>query len=443
MNDQSPFTIRAPKIDPARRRLRPDFTPDDNDRAEIGPTPLAFAEWAEAGLTPPNLPRMRQARLDRLVAGLAARDLAGVLLYDPISIRYATDTTNMQLWAAHNPFRACLVTADGWITLWDYAGAEHLSNYNPLVREVRGGAGFFYCVTAQRTEEKAAAFAAQVDDILRSRCGAGRRLAVDKIQIAGLRALEARGIAVLDGEELMERTRAVKTPDEIAAMRCAVHACERAIAEMRAAAAPGMTENDVWAVLHAGNIRRGGEWIETRILSSGPRTNPWYQECGPRVIRPGDLLAFDTDLIGCYGFCCDISRTWLMGDGEATPAQRQLHAVAQEHVATNMALIRPGATFRELSEGGHQLPADFRPRRYSCRMHGVGLCDEWPMVLYPEDLAAHGFDFALEPGMALCVEAYVGAEGGREGVKLEDQVIVTETGVENLTRCPFDPRLSA
>jgi Xaa-Pro aminopeptidase len=441
VNDQSPFSIRAPKIDPSHRPLKPDFTPDENDRTEIGPTALAFAEWAAAGLTPPNLPRMRRARLDRLVAGLVARNLAGVLLYDPLSIRYATDTTNMQLWAAHNPFRACLVTADGWITLWDYAGAEYLSAYNPLVREVRGGASFFYCVTGERTAEKAAGFAAQVDDILRARCGGNRRLAVDKIQIMGLRALERLGVEVLDGEELMERTRAVKTPDEISAMRCAVHACEQGIAEMRRQAGPGMTENDVWSVLHAENIKRGGEWIETRILASGPRTNPWFQECGPRVIQPGDLLAFDTDLIGCYGFCCDISRTWLMGDGEATAEQKRLHAVALEHITTNMQLVKPGATFRELSLGGHQLAPEFHRNKYSCRMHGVGLCDEWPMVLYPQDLAAHGFDFTLEPGMALCVEAYVGSEGGREGVKLEDQVIVTEDGFENITSCPFDERL--
>ena len=68
--------------------------------------------------------------------------------------------------------------------------------------------------------------------------------------------------------------------------------------EMRA----GISENELWATLHAGNIKRGGEWIETRILSSGPRTNPWFQECGPRIMQDGDLMAFDTDLVGNYGY---------------------------------------------------------------------------------------------------------------------------------------------
>ncbi len=438
------FGAFARKIDPDRRPpMRPDNTPDDDDRVEIGPTPLAYAEWAEAGIACPDLPRMRAWRLKRLTEHLIARDLAGVLLYDPLSIRYATDTTNMQLWAAHNPFRACLVTADGAITLFEYAGYDFLSAHNPLVTEVRSGAGFFYFDSGDRAEEKAASFAAEVDSILRARVGpSNRRLAVDKILADGLRALERRGLEILNGEEVMERCRAVKGPDEIAAMRCAVHACERAVAEMRRQAAPGMTENDVWAVLHAENIRRGGEWIETRILSSGPRTNPWFQECGPRVIRNDELLAWDSDLIGVYGFCCDISRTWFLGDGEPTAEQRRLHAIARDFIDSNQTLVKPGATFRDLTFGGRQLAPEFLKNRY-CRFHGVGLCDEWPLILQPVDWEAKGYDGVLEPGMALCVEVYIGAEGGRDGIKLEDQLIVTETGFENLTRCPFDEKLSA
>ncbi len=444
----NPHSIRKPKIDPARRRparrgqsLRPDNTPDDNDRLEIGPTPLAYAEWEAAGLECPDLPRMRQYRLDRIVAGLHARDLDAVLLFDPLSIRYATDTTHMQMWNAHNPFRACLVTADGHMVLWEYGGYDYLSAYNPLVREVRFGASFFYFATGQRTEEKAEAFVAQVVDVLQQRVGKGRRVAVDKIQIAGLRALDAAGVEVMDGEEMMERTRAIKGPDEIRAMRCAMHACERSIAEMRESAIPGMTENDVWAELHKANIRRGGEWIETRILSSGPRTNPWFQECGPRVIGNDELLAFDTDLIGCYGMCTDISRTWFIGDGAPTRRQKSLHAIAHEHIMTNADIVRPGMAFRELTEQGHHLAEKFIPQRYGSKFHGVGLCDEWPAIKYPIDWEERGYDGELEAGMMLCVEAYVGEVGGADGVKLEDQLLVTDDGYENLTRCPFDTKL--
>lgn len=439
----NPHSISQPKIDPTRKvGTKPDGTPNDNNRVEIGPTDLAFREWAEAGLDCPDLPAMRRYRLDRIVAGLQARDLDAVLLFDPLSIRYATDTTHMQLWNAHNPFRACMVFPDGYMVLWEYGGYAYMSAYNPLVREVRAGASFFYFATGQRTEEKADQFARAVLDLLHERCGKGRRLAVDKIQIAGLKALESHGIDILDGEELMERVRSIKGPDEIKAMRCAMHACEQSIAAMRLAAQAGRTENDVWAELHRENIRRGGEWIETRILASGPRTNPWFQECGPRIIGENELLAFDTDLIGCYGMCTDISRTWFIGDGRPSQRQVDMHSIALDHIRENTAILGPGVSFEELTHGGHTLPEQFVQQRYGSKYHGVGLCDEWPAIKYPMDWEERGYGGVLEPGMMLCVEVYLGEVGGPDGIKLEDQVLITENGVENLTRCPFDPKLT-
>ena len=438
----NPYSISEPKIDPSRRPgMKPDNTLDDNNRIEIGPTDLAFQEWADDGLECPDLPAMRQYRLNRLVQAINDRDYAGVLIFDPLSIRYATDTTHMQLWNAHNPFRACLVTADGHMVLWEYGGYAYLSEYNPLVKEVRFGASFFYFATGQRTEEKAELFAGAVDQLLRERVGNNRRLAVDKIQIEGLRALDKIGIEVKDGEELMERTRAIKGPDEIKAMRCAMLACEKSIEEMREVAVPGVTENDVWAELHKSNIKRGGEWIETRILSSGQRTNPWFQECGPRIIQNNEILSFDTDLIGCYGMCTDISRSWFIGDGEPTARQKEMHAIAYEHIMTNTEMIKPGVTFQELTEGGHHLPDKYIPQRYGSKFHGVGLCDEWPAIKNPIDWKERGYSGELEAGMMLCVEAYVGEVGGPDGIKLEDQLLVTEDGVENMTRCPFDAKL--
>jgi len=250
----------------------------------------------------------------------------------------------------------------------------------------------------------------------------------------------------MEGEELTEKTRAIKGPDEILAMRCAVHACETSVAAMerfaREAVPQGNTsEDDVWAVLHAENIKRGGEWIETRLLASGPRTNPWFQECGPRIIQNNEIISFDTDLIGSYGICVDISRSWWVGD--AAPPADMVYAMqhAHEHIMTNMEMLKPGVTIPELSERSHRLDEQFQAQKYGCLMHGVGLCDEWPLVAYPDQAVPGSYDYPLEPGMVLCVEAAVGAVGGNFTIKLEDQVLITETGYENLTSYPFDPAL--
>ena len=147
------------KIDPSRRaHLKPDNTPSDNDRVEIGPTALAFTEWENLGLSAPDMPALREYRLSRLQDQIRQHDCAGLLLFDPLNIRYATDTTNMQLWIAHNMARACFVPPEGKIILWDFHNCEHLSAHLPLVGEVRHGASFFYFETGDQTEQAADAF---------------------------------------------------------------------------------------------------------------------------------------------------------------------------------------------------------------------------------------------------------------------------------------------
>jgi len=440
------FRIPAPKINPSRplgRALKPDGTPEDNDRVEIGPSDRAFDEWSALGLTPPNLEQLREEHLQRLCRQLQTRDYGGILLFDPLNIRYATDSSNMHLWIAHNPARAVFVSADGYVILWDFNRCAHLSAHLPLVSEIREGAGFFYFLSGDAEEQHAKRFAAEVDGALREHGGRNRRLAIDKMEISGIEAIRSLGVTIKSGQQVMEHARLVKSENDIRAMRCALATCEIAVDAMHQQLRPEIAEVELWSVLHGENIKRGGEWIETRILSSGPRTNPWMQEAGPRKIRDGELLAFDTDLIGPYGYCADISRTWYCGDGKPSDEQRRLYQLAYEHIHTNMNMLGPGVAFREMTEKGHRLPEKYRPQRYGVLMHGVGLCDEFPAIYYPEDFVEGAFDYIFEPGMTMCIEAYIGEVGGKNGVKLEEQVLITESGMENLTHCPFDERLLA
>ncbi|MGH6915003.1 MAG: M24 family metallopeptidase, partial [Geminicoccales bacterium] len=269
---------------------------------DLGPGALALEEWQAQGLELPDVDAMRAWRLARVRKELMARDYGAALLTDPINVRYATDSTNMQLWCLHNAVRYVLVATAGPVVLFDFHGSAHLSDHLPLVDEVRPGRPWFYFKSAGRLLEHAGAFAAQIADLVRAHGGGNRRLAVDKINPEGLRALEAERIEIEDGQEVMELARAIKSKDEIKAMRCAIAACEAGMRAMQDALTPGISEQELWAELHKANIARGGEWIETRLLSSGPRINPWFQECSSRPIEAGDLVAFDTDLIGPYGY---------------------------------------------------------------------------------------------------------------------------------------------
>ena len=434
------------KIDPSQGTLLGDNTPNNNNRVEIGPTQLAFNEWEKSGLKLPNLPRMREFRWKRLTDHIVQRGYGGLLMFDPLNIRYATDSTNMQLWNTHNPFRAVLLCSDGYMVIWDYKNSPFLSEFNPLVKEQRSGADLFYFDRGDKIDIAADKFSNEVRTLITEHSESNMRLAVDKIMLHGLRSLEAQGFEIMEGEEVTEKCRSIKGEDEILAMRCASEACENAVAIMEQKARIDVpkgntSEDDIWAVLHAENIKRGGEWIETRLLASGPRTNPWFQECGPRIVQNNEIVAFDTDLVGSYGICVDISRTWWIGDKRPRPDMIYAMQHAHEHIMYNMDLLRPGIHMRDLTFNAHKLDKNFQNGKYGCLMHGVGLCDEWPLIAYPDKFVEGAYDYVLEPGMVLCVEALVSPENGDFSIKLEDQVLITENGYENLTKYPFDPIL--
>lgn len=407
----------------------------------LGYGALAEVEWQAAGIAAPDLPAMRRYRLERIRAELKRRDYAGALLYDPVNIRYATDATNMQLWVAHNRTRHCFVATDGPVVLFDYFSCEHLSDHSGVVDEVRPAVSWAYLYSGELTGQKARRWAAGIADLVLEHGGGNRRIAVDHINPEGIEELARLGISTGNGEAVMENARLIKSPDEILAMRRAIAACEAAMGEMEKALRPGVSENELWAELHRGNIARGGEWIETRLLSSGPRTNPWFQECSSRTIKAGELVAFDTDLIGPYGFCADLSRTWLCGDAPPSQEQRDLFRIAADQIAHNTELMRPGISFRDLVEGSSVPPGDCFPARYGVLYHGVGLADEYPTLPHASDWTDDTPDGVLEPGMVLCVESYIGRLGGYEGVKIEEQILITETGNEKLSTYPLDNRL--
>ncbi len=380
-------------------------------------------------------------RLDRLRAAVLDAGCDAGVFYDPINIRYATGTSNMQVYALHNPCRYVFVPVVGPVVLFDFKGCQHLADGRPAVDEVREATSWYHFVAGTRTAEFARSWADEIASLLGPGTTGRRRLAIDRLDPAGVEALARHNITVFDGQQVASLARAIKTEPEIAAIRTAVAACEVGIHKMAAALRPGISEQGLWAHLHHANIDAGGEWFETRLLTSGPRTNPWYQECSDRIIEDGDLVAFDTDLVGVGGYSVDISRTWHAGDRRPTDEQRRMYAEAHQQVTRNIELLRPGATFREIADKAHLPPAPFHTRTNGCVAHGVGLCNEYPLLLTSDNFAKSGYDGVIEVGMVLCVESLIAPVGAREAVKLEEQVLITATGAETISTYPFDRQL--
>ncbi len=407
-----------------------------NHHMLLGPGTSAIDEYIAAGMKTPDLAAIRSYRQRRVKEKLNTFGYDGVLVMDPMNIRYITDTTNMQLWVMHNAARYAFMSADGHVILWDYENCEFLAGHHDEIDEVRPATGSTYFLAGDRFPEICQRWADEIAEVVAEHCGPNARIAIDQVNYLEGTMLANHGIIIERGQQLMEQARLIKSSDELDAMRCAGVGCTAAMADMRAAVEPGLTETEVWAMLHAGNIKRGGEWIETQILSSGPRTNPWFQEASSRVIENGDMLSYDTDLIGAYGMCIDISRSWVIGDKAPTTAQRSIHDKALHQIEHNMALLQPGVTVEELTHKSWFPPID-EYRHYSCLFHGVGQCDEYPEVYFPAAWDDWGIDCTMEPGMVLSVESYVGSRDGGEGVKLEEQVVITETGCELLASYPL------
>ena len=400
--------------------------------AEI--TPLN-REWDHEAMI--DMARLRSYRLGRTREQLSAADVAGALLFDPCNIRYATGY-RLGPFQMHLPLSYLFIATDGPIVLFGPRPQNHdsIDEFRPAIQT-----SFF--LNGSRFNEQFARWAAEIADLVTRHGGGNKRLAVDRGEPQLFVSLAERDVEVTDAQEWMERARLIKSPEEIQCMNYAIAAAEIGMARMYEACEPGITENELWSLLWQANMAMGGEWIEGRLFSSGERTNPWAQECSDRVIRPGDIVAFDTDMIGPYGYCADISRTFHAGPGSPTDAQRDLYKTALEQIEYNLALLKPGLGFREWTESAWKLPEDCVAHRYPLIAHGVGMCDEYPGIYYPQDWEAKGYDGEVEPGMVLCVESYIGPGGAREGVKLERQALITETGYLLLDRFPWDESLAA
>ena len=138
-------------------------------------------------------------------------------------------------------------------------------------------------------------------------------MALEYVNPSLTQALLQRGIEVLDGVMIAEDARVIKSDDEIDCIRWAIAVAELGIAKMKEALRPGVTELQLWGLLNYTNLANAGAWHDGRMLASGDRINPWLQEASTREIQSGDMVGFDTDMIGPNGYFADISRTFHCG----------------------------------------------------------------------------------------------------------------------------------
>lgn len=408
------------------------------ERADLADLALLDRSPEDEGI---DLAAVRGYRLGRVRAEMRKRHIAAVLLSDPVNIRYATGARNMQVFSQRNaPSRYLLLTENRSI-LFEFTGCAHLADGLETIDEVRAARTASFVAAGPDISKREKAWAAEMADLVTSLVGKGATLGIERLNAGSAIALRDAGLRIVDAQEPVEMARAIKSAEEMKCVNASLRATEIGVGKLREAIRPGMTEAELWSVLHQSVIAQNGDYVETRLLNAGERTNPWFQETSDNVIGLNELIALDTDVVGCHGYYSDFSRTFHSGPGKPSATQRELYKVAHEQVHHNMGILRPGMTFRDYADAAWDIPEQYYANRYYLSAHGCGMTGEYPYLYHHGDFPDAGYDGVIEPGMTLCVESYIGAEGGTEGVKLEQQVLITATGVELLSRFPFEDDL--
>jgi Xaa-Pro aminopeptidase len=378
-----------------------------------------------------EIQRLRGGRLARLQGAMRRHDVGACLLFNEPNIRYATGASAMPVWSNTTFVRCALVPAEGVPILFEHPNSMHL--FGELEADVRPMHAWEF---TDDVSSHAATFARQTVAAMRELGVSDDRLAIDRLGTPGFLAFQAAGIAILDSAIVTMEAREIKTAEEIQVLRIGGELVMAMLSGFEAAVRPGITERDLLAVLAAALLAGGGEHLATNTVCSGPNTNPWRAEATARALERGDLVYVDTDAVcpGGYFFC--VSRTFLCGDSASTHAQRDAYRASRDWLAAMKDLVRPGVTCQELAERGPRLPDRYLPHRYECMIHGIGLEEESPTVAYPGDPQPNP-DRVLEEDMVLVVEVYAGEVGRRDGVKLGDQIVVSENGPTTLAPYPY------
>jgi|TARA_B100001123_G_scaffold324436_1_gene364433 Xaa-Pro aminopeptidase len=386
---------------------------------------------------------LRAGRLARLQQMMHRHQIPICLFYNPGNIRYATGTEVMGVWTATTLARYALVPADGAPIMFEYMNSIHVSE--KFVDDVRPAPNWQY----KATEGLAAAnrWAEEIKSAMNELGCAGEPLAVDKLDGYGFMALQNAGITVTDPSPATVDSREVKTPEEVQLMIVNGGAGDAMLSAFEEAIRPGIREYELMGVINKALFDHHGEFMFTRLIASGTNTNPWMSEAHDKVIQPGDLVGIDTDSNAYEGYVVDISRTFLCGD-IASEGQKEAYRIAYDCVNGMRELMKPGMTFEEFGHAAPKLPPEYRNGRYGAMAHQAGLEDEGPGIPYPDDDRRGGWGVTfpnrtIQENMVFCLECYAGKDGAPYGVKLEDQVLVTNDGAIPFSTYPFEAKLLA
>jgi Xaa-Pro aminopeptidase len=408
-----------------------------------GPNAVDWEERVDVG-------RLRSQRLARLKEALDRSELGALLSFDFHNIRYMT-STHIGTWAMDKLIRFALLPRGGEPVVWDFgSAARHHQLYNPWLdgrtddpEQGRARAGISTLRGAFNPDAGIAdGVAAKIRRELDKYGLAGEPVGVDLVEVPVLKALEAAGLTVVDGQQVYLDARRIKTPDEITLLTTAATMVDAAYDELYRFLRPGVRENECVGLVAKVLYDLGSEHVEGVNAISGERCAPHPHVYSDRILRPGDPAFFDilhsyNGYRTCYYRCFAV--------GSASPAMRDAYVRCRDYMDEAIALVKPGATTADIvsvwptaEEFGFANEEAAFALQYG---HGVGL-SIWEKPIFSR-LVSLDHPEVLEEGMLFALETYWPASDGWSAARIEEEVVVTADGCEVITKFPAEELLVA
>ena len=403
--------------------------------------PHATATWGtmskdwEAGV---DFGKLQRDRLERAQQAVSDAGFGAFLCFNFDNIRYIT-STHIGEWGRDKFDRYALCPADSAPFLWDPAPPAKRKSSPWLGNRVDAPVSTMQGALPpdQGIQD---VFARQIKEKMVELGIDGQPLGIDVMELPMLRALEAEGVDVVDGQQALMDAREVKTEEEIELLKQAAAMVDACYLDIAKAIRPGAKESDMVAIANQKLYAMGSERVECVNSVAGPRGAPHSHTFSDRMIQPGDMIFLDI-MHSFNGYHTCYYRTFICG--LPNEAQKEAYEICSAWVSAAIDAIKPGAKLDDIAnvwpkaeEFGYANEDEAFLLQFG---HGLGL-SLWERPIISRRYM--GQKTKLKKGMVFAVECWKGAEDGSGAARIEEEVVVTDTGCEIITNFPSDHLIS-
>ena len=385
-----------------------------------------------------NFDRLREYRLRRTMQSMEASDLGAVLVFDNNNIRYLTGIAIGE-WTREKLCRYAIYTRTGELILWDFGSAAvHNRLHAPWMKTgnclaswptMRGAVPPGTPVTEHAVRE--------IKGRLADAGVGGMPVGVDLLELPMLFELQRQGVDVRDGQQVMLEARSIKSRDEITLLSMAAGMVDGVYQDIVEALKPGIRENDIVALANKRLYEMGSDDVESINAVSGERCNPHPHNFSDRMIRPGEQAFFD--IMHSYnGYRTCYYRTFNVG--RATQVQRDAYVRAREWMDAAIEEIKPGVATDQVARlwpTAEDIGLADEKTAFGLEFgHGLGVAlHERPII---SRMTSLDNPLEIQEGMVFALETYCPAADGISAARIEEEVVVTRSGVEVITKFPAE-----